>query len=303
MFYQILEGEPDALYDCLNRIQRDQRHQDLFVIKREKQIPNRLYGDWNMKTIVLDDNEDPVIAPLKNLLDLVTRTYRTLEHYAPVEVLEGLQQGLDPLEWTLKRQKKAVLFADIVGFSTMVEKMNLKELQKLLNTFFDISLNNINQTGGRISKLLGDGFMAYYPIDKCKEALYAATSIIFDLKSLRASTRSSCFKLVHCGIGISAGTVVEGNIGSQLKKDFTLLGDVVNSAARLQNHTRQVGYPILFDHRFKSSLSGSLDWPIKDLGVYRPKGKINDLTIYSLEHPDLVFSISPDQISYELKNL
>ena len=303
MFYQILEGEPDQLYSCLDRIKKDPRHTDLFVIKVEKQIRRRLYGTWNMKTIVLDDNEDPVIAPLRNLLDLVTRTYRTLEHYVPMEVLEGLQRAQNPLEWTLKRQRKAVLFVDIVGFSTMAEKMNLRELQELLNTFFDVSLKAVDQTGGRISKLLGDGFMAYYPIEKCQQALRAAVEMILALKSLRETSDSSFTRLVHCGIGISAGALVEGNIGSYHKKDFTILGDVVNSAARLQNYTRQVGYPILFDHRFKKLLSDPIEWPVKKLGVYHPKGKTNELTIYTLEHPDLVFSIPPDNITAELKNL
>ncbi len=303
LFYQILEGEPEALYQCLDRIKNDPRHTGLFVVKVEKGVLHRLYGDWGMKTIALERSKDPVVAPLRNLLDLVTRTYRTMEHYVPHEVLSGLQQGENPLDWELARQEKVVLFADIVGFSTLVEKMDLVELQALLNTFFSIASKAIKNTNGRISKLLGDGFMAYFPMEDCQQALASAVAIILELKSLREHSSSAFGRLVYCGIGISAGDLVEGNIGSSDKKDFTLLGDVVNSAARLQSHTRKKGFPILFDHRFRNCLNEQTKWSIKSLGTYQPKGKTQRLKIFTLEHPHLIFEVPPTKISQKLKIL
>lgn len=303
IFYQILEGDPAPLYRCFNRIQDDHRHSDLMILNIEKNVNERLYGQWKMKTMILDDSTDPITTPLRDLLNLMTRTYRTLERYVPLEVLEGIQQGIDPLSWGLERQKRVVLFVDMVGFSTMIEKINLAQLQDLLDVFFELASKAIDNTGGRISKLLGDGFMAYYSLKDASLALRGAISIVKGLKELRAVTASPFLKLAYCGIGISAGPLVMGNVGSTVKKDYTLLGDVVNSASRLETYTRKAGYNILFDHRFVKFLAKDHHWPLLKLGKYKLKGKMNELHVYTLDDPDVIFDRSPKQIAHEIMNI
>ena len=304
LFYQILEGNPKPLYDCLARIRNDSRHSDIVILSLEKNVAERKYQHWKMKTLLLDQTVDPLITPVQEMLDLMSRSYRALERYVPNEVLEGIQQGSDPVSWTLKRDQNIVMFVDLVGFSTMIEKINdLNDLELVMNTFFSISAKAVQTTGGKISKLLGDGFMAYYPIDQPSQAIKAALSIIKDLKEIRSKSDSPFLKNLYCGVGISAGPLVKGNIGATLKKDFTLLGDVVNTAARLESYTRRSGVHLLFDQRFRELLKEEGQWKIKKLRKYKPKGKFTKLTIYTLKDPAIPFDRSTKEIAREINEI
>ncbi len=301
VFYQIIEGPPDALYNCFNRIRIDPRHEDIFILDIKNNISQRLYGEWKMKTVFLDENTDPLISPIRDLLSFLTNTHITLKKYAPFEVLEGIQQGQNPLKWKMKRTEMVVLFTDLIGFSTLVEQAGIDDVQKVLDNYFRISLSVINSTGGTISKLMGDGFMAYYPVDHAVSALEASVEIIKRLKINRQRANSYFGKLSYCSIGISAGAVVQGNVGSLVKMDYTILGDVVNSASRLESYTRQKQYSLIFDHRFKKYLPNDLSLDIMEIGKLKPKGKTQTLKIFTISDPSIPFDQSPSHIAKKIR--
>ncbi len=299
-FYQIIEGDSKLLSDCFNRIQQDPRHSNIFILNIEKNIEERQYGQWNMKTILLENNTNDLILPIQNLLDSLTGTHQILEKYTPVEVLDGIQQGLNPVYWKFKRDELVVLFSDLVSFTTITEKINLSEMKILLDTFFELASNAIEKSNGRITKLTGDGFMAYYPLEAATSALRASIEIIKGLKKQREISDSAFLSLAYCGIGLSAGIVVRGNIGSTIKKDYTILGDVVNSASRLESLTREIGYSILFDQRFMKYYEASSDLRILKLGEHTLKGKSKRLKVYTVEDPDILFDRTPEEIANEI---
>ncbi len=266
-----------------------------------------------METILLDDISDPFTAPVQDLLDLMSRSYSALEKYVPLEVVEGLQKGKNPVSWELQRDQKIVVFADLIGFSTIIEKIsNLKDMEMVMSSFYEIASDAITATDGKIVKLLGDGFMAHYELEQAEKTIQATFRILRELHNLRQNTQSPFLKFLYCGFGIAAGSLVKGNIGSNIRKDFTLLGDVVNSAARLESHTRKTEYALIFEQRFKNLLNDSEDgkkWDIIDLGKYKPKGKKSKLTIFTIDHQHFVFDRSPkdiakgiDEISSTLQN-
>jgi len=303
VFYQIIEGTPAALNKCFNRIKSDPRHEDIFILDIEKNIDRRLYGEWKMKTIFLEGSTDPLVTPIRDLLASLTNTHTKLKKYAPFEVLDGIQQGENPLRWKMKRAELIVLFSDLVGFSTLVEIADIDDVQKVLDKYFEISLAAINRTGGTVSKLMGDGFMAYYPIEKAKSAIQASVRIINGLKNSRENARTPFEKLMYCSIGISAGAVVQGNVGSLVKMDYTILGDIVNSASRLESYTRTKKYSIIFDHRFKQYLPKNLKLEILDIGRLKPKGKTQTLKIFTVADPNVPFDKSPDQIARMMRSI
>ena len=303
VFYQILEGEAAPVNRCLHRIQSDPRHADIFILNIEKNIEERMYGEWKMKTVFLDSHSYPLIMPVRNMLDSLTKTHGILKKYVPFEVLDGVQQGEDPLDWEFRRKELIILFSDIISFTAITEKIDLAEMQILLDAYFGIASRALVKHGGRIGKLTGDGFMAYFPVEQAASALHAALEIIQELKETREKAESAFLKLAYCGIGISAGSVVMGNVGSAVRQDYTVLGDVVNSASRLESYTREAGYSILFDERFFGYLKDATDLPVLKLGAQTLKGKLRPLTIYTIDHAELRYDQTPAEIADQVRKI
>lgn len=284
VFYQILEGPEDALNRCYTRILKDPRHKDIFCLEVENNITKREFGDWAMKTVRLDESGDSLIRPIRTMLNSLARTHYVLERYSPLEVLTGLQKGEDPLGWTLKTNEKTILFSDIFSSSTFAETLSSAEFEKLLTAYYEITNRSIAENGGTLSKLTGDGLMAYFKAGDAGRALDASLEICRRLDDLRnAAPEGSPLRLLYAGIGLCSGVVREGNIGSVHKFDYTLLGDSVNSAARLESVTRKVDALIVFDE----SLLKQIERPsaLRTLGLYQPKGKTEQLKIYSVNYP------------------
>jgi len=303
VFHQILEGAPGPLYQCFERIKADPRHQDIFIMDIQRNIPTRLYSEWKMKTVILDENTDPLMTPIRNLLTSLTNTHSTLKKYAPIEVLNGIQQGQNPLDWDMERLEMIVLFSDLIGFTTLMEKAAIYKVKQVLEQYFEVSLAAISDAGGTISKLMGDGFLAYFPINHAAAALNASIGIMKSLHQLRNNATSPYEQLTYASIGLSAGPVLKGNIGSSIKTDYTVLGDVVNSASRIEGYTREVGYSVLFDHRFRSYLPKMFDLDITKIGSLIPKGKSQTLNIYTIDDPIIPFEKSPQEIVESLRSI
>lgn len=284
VFYQILEGPEDTLNRCYSRILKDPRHKDIFCLEVENNIAAREFGDWAMKTVRLEDSGDSLIRPIRTMLNSLARTHYVLERYSPHEVLHGLQGGENPLAWNLRTSRKTIFFSDIFASSTFAEVLPSSEFERLLSVYYEIANRSIAEAGGTISKLTGDGLMAYFSEAASAKALDAALEICRRLDDVRASAAAGDpARFLYAGIGLCHGLVREGNIGSQFKLDYTLLGDSVNSAARLESVTRKVDSLIVFDE----SLLQQIDKPsaLLTLGLYQPKGKTERLRIYSVDYP------------------
>ena len=294
MFYQVIEGDSSAIDLTIRRIKRDPRHQDMYILQTEKGV-ERQYNQWELRNIGQETEEEPLFQPIRNLLDSLANTHHVLEKFAPQPILQGLQEGQNPLEWKFKKSEKVVLFFDLVASTTFTEVLSLNEMAELLEFFYGIANNKIFLTGGTISKLTGDGLMAYYSAEEADMALAAAVEIMKDLYFFREHNADNVKRFVYAGCGISAGPVIKGNIGSIEKMDYTLLGDVVNSAARLESITRKTGQTMTIPHRFKSMLSDMFT-DVKRIGYYRPKGKSQQLQIYSVDDEMLKFGLDPAEI-------
>lgn len=284
VFYQILEGPEDALNRCYARILKDPRHKDIFCLEVENNIAQREFGDWAMKTVRLDESGDSLIRPIRTMLNSLARTHYVLERYSPHEVLGGLQKGENPLQWHLKTNEKTILFSDIFSSSTFAETLPSAEFEKLLTIYYEIANRSITENGGTISKLTGDGLMAYFGKNDTGRALDASIEICRRLDDIRAAAKEGeTVKLLYAGIGLCHGVVREGNVGSNLKYDYTLLGDSVNSAARLESVTRKVDALVVFDESILTQIEAPS--ALRGLGLYQPKGKTEHLRIYSVNYP------------------
>ena len=282
IFYQILEGDDHAVDRCFKRIGEDDRHEGVFVLNLERNVEERMYPEWSMKTVVLDENQDALVRPIKNLLDSLSRTHRIMEKYTSEFVRRSIEQGENPLLAVSEKTEALIIFSDIVASTSLAEYLPVEQVTPVLDTFYDAATVALMPAGGDILKLTGDGFMARFPADQADAALEAVLAFQRRLKSVRdTAPKDNPLSMLYAGVGMTHGSVLEGNIGSATRKDYTLLGDVVNTAARLEGVTRKVQRSVVIDEAVYNKLSESARAGCKKMGLYKPKGKTTHIPIYA----------------------
>ncbi len=140
-----------------------------------------------------------------------------------------------------------VMFLDIRGFTAFAEKRSAAEVVAYLNTIFDETVAAVVAHNGIVNKFLGDGFMAVFGVaeeaqDACAHAMAAGLETIERVKGLVAAGRIPATRI---GVGLHAGPAVVGNIGSAQRKEYTVIGDVVNVASRVETLNKELGSQML----------------------------------------------------------
>lgn len=280
-FFQVIEGEEATLDQLYHKIAQDPRHKNITCLKTELAIKQRLFGEWSMRAINLGEAEDLILTPVKQLLQSVTESHRILEHYTQPTVSRIIQSGRNPLAEKPKLVNKIVLFSDIMGFSTFTEKLPVEQVVQLVNNYLAICTQSVAKNGGEVMKFIGDAMMAAFDEDQADAALQTALDILEQLQQLRdnCGEREPCHWL-YTGIGIAAGSMIEGNVGFANRIDYTLLGDAVNVAARLEALTRHLPYSLAFTNTVRIACRQA--WPFVPLGQHEAKGKEEILDVFSV---------------------
>lgn len=291
IFFQILEGEETKIDWLYEKILRDDRHTNILCLKLETDITERLFPEWSMRTINLDANTDiMLVKPIKTLLHNVTESHRILEKYTQPTIFKIIKNGVNPLEVRPRKVEKIIMFCDIISFSTIADKLPVEQVVFLVNHYLTICTNIISERGGEVTKFIGDCVMAYFDGDQADDAIQASLDILTSIQKLRDSALDgSILQVLHTGIGLAKGLVIEGNIGSLVKKDYTILGDAVNLASRLEGATRTLPYALIFSAAVKNSAHHK--WDFVYLGDRHTKGKSEPVQIYSIDcdiarHPE-----------------
>ena len=282
-FFQILEGEPQDVDRVLARIRSDVRHKDILILKAEHNISERLFSEWSMKTIRLEGTGDLLLEAIRIMLENITESHRIIERYTQPAVLAFLTEGINPLDVPVKKTDAVIFFGDVVAFSHFSSLYPVEEVSALVNLFLDVSTQIIVRNGGEVTKYVGDCIVAHFPPEGADSAVRAAVELLEAVQSLRGSAaRCKLQNFLYCGIGISKGTVIEGNIGSSTKLDYTVLGDIVNLASRLESLTRTVGKALALSDPVR--LACSEPWPFVLAGEFHLKGQVDAQLIYTLAH-------------------
>lgn len=283
LFFQIIEGDDQQIDQLFLKIGKDPRHTDVVRLKTEYEIEEKHFPAWSMKTINLDNNVDDLVRPIKMLLQTVIESHTIIEQYTQPNILKILNKGINPLTVSPAPKEKIILFADIVSYSTISEKMKSEEVLFMLNTYFEICSRIIIHKGGQVNKFIGDGLMAYFDPDLADPAIQACLDIMKELRDLRGQASSeSPLRLLNSGFGLAQGIVIEGNMGSHFKTDFTIIGDPVNTAARLERMTREVKRSLVLSGLLKRSTKAP--WSFISLGKHHLKGQEKGGEIYSIDH-------------------
>lgn len=177
------------------------------------------------------------------------------------------------------------LFSDIRGFTTLTEQLGAQGTVSLLNEYFTIMVDCIQREAGMLDKFIGDAIMAVFgiPVNHNDDEDRAVRTSIAMIRELQAwnSKRAEEGKLpVDIGIGLNTDTVVSGNIGSQKRMDFTIIGDGVNLAARLESACKQYGAHILISEFTYAKLKDT--YRTREVDYVVVKGKTEPVAIYEI---------------------
>ncbi|OQA30800.1 MAG: Adenylate cyclase 1 [Betaproteobacteria bacterium ADurb.Bin341] len=192
----------------------------------------------------------------------------------------------------------SVVFSDIRGFSTLSERMTPQEVVSLLNEYLAEMSEAIKPWGGYINNFIGDAIVVVFGAPVAHEeiewrAVAAAMSMRERLNRLNQRRRERGEVEISSGIGISTGEAVAGQIGSFERLLYTVIGDAVNLAARLETMTKDFpGNPILMNAQTAEVLKGREGLRLVDRGPMPIRGRANPIEVYSLELPELPDSAS-----------
>ena len=161
------------------------------------------------------------------------------QHTSPAIAEELLRAG--PHTATSRRLHVCVMFLDIRGFMTFSEQHTPEEVVDYLNTLFEFMIKLVNRYHGIIHQLLGDGFMAIFgaPLSHGNDSQNAVKAALAIIDRVRAACAVGRIPPTRVGIGLHAGEVVAGTVGSVIHKEYKVTGDVVNLAARIEQLTKQ----------------------------------------------------------------
>ncbi|MBU2567739.1 MAG: adenylate/guanylate cyclase domain-containing protein, partial [Elusimicrobia bacterium] len=174
-------------------------------------------------------------------------------------------------------------FSDIRGFTTMSEKLKPEEIVGLLNEYLSSMTEVVFNYYGTLDKFIGDAIMAFWgaPVPQENHAQLAvecALEMTLKLKALQEKWASQGKTIINIGIGINTGDMIVGNMGSNQRMDYTVIGDNVNLASRLETLTRQYNTNIIISESTRQSVKDKIE--TKLLGDVKVKGKEKPVTIY-----------------------
>lgn len=226
--------------------------------------------------------------------------------YVPPELVEEMNK--QPEDYTLEGDKRemTVLFSDIRGFTPIAEGLDPKQLSELMNEYLTPMTQVIHGQRGTIDKYMGDAIMAFWgaPLanpDHARDALIAALEMQRAAEQLRDRFIARGWPPVHIGIGLNTGEMVVGNMGSEFRMAYTVLGDAVNLASRLEGLTKVYSARIIVSDTVRHAARGFV---FRELDRVRVKGKQEPVTIYEpLGSQDVLTSDLKDELSLHNQTL
>jgi adenylate cyclase len=224
-------------------------------------------------------------------------------HYIPPELVDEMSES--PEEYSLdgENREMTVLFSDVRGFTTISEGMDPKQLTQLMNALLTPMTRVIHKNRGTIDKYMGDAIMSFWgaPLadsEHARHALYAAMEMMDELKIMQEEFRQRGWPEVNIGIGLNTGNMNVGNMGSEFRMAYTVLGDAVNLGSRLEGLTKNYGVNIIVSESTKSEVPEFL---FRELDLVRVKGKNEPVAIFEpIGHKnDLDKEVTTELIAYK----
>ena len=213
---------------------------------------------------------------------------KQFEHYLDPGMVKKLQKDPSLLKLGGETRNMTFLFCDIRGFTPISEKYkgNPAGLTKLINRFLTRMTDVIISNGGTIDKFMGDCIMAFWnaPIENKKHrqmAVKSALEMTVALQNLNMHLAAEGLPKINIGIGINTGDALVGNMGSEQRFDYSVIGDAVNLASRLESSSKTLGKTIVIGEDTRHTIENV--YPFDYIDSITVKGKTEEIKVYTIK--------------------
>jgi len=202
--------------------------------------------------------------------------------YIPPELVDEMSDSPEEFSLDGENREMTVLFSDVRGFTTISEGMDPKQLTQLMNALLTPMTRVIHKNRGTIDKYMGDAIMSFWgaPLadnEHARHGLYAAMEMMDELRIMQEDFKQRGWPEVNIGIGLNTGNMNVGNMGSEFRMAYTILGDAVNLGSRLEGLTKEYGVNIIVSESTKAEIPEFL---FRELDLVRVKGKHEPVAIF-----------------------
>lgn len=240
----------------------------------------------NITVLPLKDEEDQSLGQMIMIEDISSekRMKSTMSRYMDPGLADQLLgKGQELLGGQSVRA--TVLFSDVRSFTTITESLGAQGTVKLLNDYFTIMVDCLQQHGGMLDKFIGDAMMAAFGLpvpqdDDADRAIRAAIAMLEELKKWNRDRAARGEMTIEMGIGLNTDMIVSGNIGSPKRMDYTMIGDGVNLAARLESACKQYAAKLLISEMTLKDLKGV--YRVREVDRVVVKGKTAPVGVYEV---------------------
>ncbi|MDD2741413.1 MAG: adenylate/guanylate cyclase domain-containing protein [Rhodocyclaceae bacterium] len=219
--------------------------------------------------------------------------------YVPPELVDEMARDPQAYSMAGRNVELTVLFSDVRGFTNISEGLDPQELSQLMNEYLGAMTAVIRKNRGTLDKYMGDAIMAFWgaPVadsDHAQHAVLTAIAMQKELKMLAEPFRVRGWPELHIGVGVNTGMMTVGDMGSPVRKAYTVMGDAVNLGSRLESITKQYGVGIIVGPQTRDLLKDQVVF--RELDKVRVKGKDEPVAIY--EPLGLVDDVSVDALAH-----
>ncbi len=207
---------------------------------------------------------------------------QTFGQYIPPELVDEMVHTSSEFSMEGESREMTVLFSDVRGFTTISEGLDPKQLTQLMNALLTPMTRVIHKNRGTIDKYMGDAIMAFWgaPLndpEHARHALYAAFDMMKELTIMQQDFKDKGWPPVNIGIGLNTGVMNVGNMGSEFRVAYTVLGDAVNLGSRLEGLTKAYGVDIIVSETTRDAVD---EFIFRELDLVRVKGKNKPVAIF-----------------------
>jgi adenylate cyclase len=286
----LLGARPEALFTGANRYIAESlartraTGETALAVDVEIERGDGAQASVNLTATPLIDASEARIGSMLVIEDVTEekRVRSTMSRYMSKEIADQLLSAGE-LELGGKEQAVTVMFTDVRSFTSLAEALGPRETVSLLNDYFTEMVDVIFANGGILDKYIGDGIMALFgapfvgPND-ADNAVAAADQMMERLAALNCRRIAEGGKPLDIGVGFSTGQTVVGNIGSARRMEYTVIGDTVNLASRLEGATKQYGARVILSEMTVQDLKRPAT--LRELDLIRVKGKDRPVAVY-----------------------
>jgi len=209
----------------------------------------------------------------------------SFQNYFSPQILQAILKEPNKLKLGGQRREVTVLFSDIRSFTSLAERLPPAALSRFLQEYFNEMTEAVFATDGIVDKYIGDAVMAFWgaPIDQpdqADRAVRTAIDMMSRIRRLQGKWIKEGYSQIDIGIGINLGIAAIGNFGSTKRFDYTVIGDTVNAASRLESLNKEFHSNILISESVKAQLSGQVE--MQDMGEVQVRGKEKPVRVFQV---------------------